>query len=232
MSHALTRAGQNLTLAEKRLVMLAVSKLTKINSAGVSPTTRITAAEYAEEFGVALDTAYTQLRSTAKHLYNRTLTFYEPSHRRKRNDEMVYTEVNMRWVGEAKYHKREGWVELAWWHRLVPHLVGLRKQFTQYQLTQATALRSVYSWRLLELLSMFEKTGWAQFDIQDFATAMNATEKQVANFAKVRTKIIEPAVRELTEKDGWLIEWEPIKAGRKVKSLRFTFRRNPQGSLF
>ena len=60
---------------------------------------------------------------------------------------------------------------------------------------------------------------------------MEATEKQAADFAKVRTKIIEPAVRELTEKDGWLIQWMPIKAGRRVKGLRFTFMRNPQQQL-
>jgi len=43
--------------------------------------------------------------------------------------------------------------------------------------------------------------------------------------------MIEPAIKELTEKDGWLIQWEPVKTGRKVGSLRFTFMRNPQGSL-
>jgi plasmid replication initiation protein len=60
---------------------------------------------------------------------------------------------------------------------------------------------------------------------------MDATEKQRADFAKLRTKIIEPAVKELIEKDGWLINWEAIKAGRKVKSVRFTFKRDPQGRL-
>ena len=35
----------------------------------------------------------------------------------------------------------------------------------------------------------------------------------------------------MTEKDGWLIQWQPIKAGRKVKAVRFTFMRDPQGRL-
>jgi plasmid replication initiation protein len=38
-------------------------------------------------------------------------------------------------------------------------------------------------------------------------------------------------VKELTEKDGWLIAWTPIKAGRKVTALRFEFKRDPQGRL-
>lgn len=36
---------------------------------------------------------------------------------------------------------------------------------------------------------------------------MEATPKQRENFVKIRIKISEPAVKELTEKDGWLIPW-------------------------
>jgi plasmid replication initiation protein len=60
---------------------------------------------------------------------------------------------------------------------------------------------------------------------------MEATEKQRSDFGKIRTKIIEPAVKELQEKDGWLIQWHPIKAGRKVTALKFNFMRNPQAML-
>ncbi|MCN5666848.1 replication initiation protein, partial [Escherichia coli] len=88
-----------------------------------------------------------------------------------------------------------------------------------------------YSWKLLELLMRFEQNGWAEYTIEDFCASMDATEKQRENFAKVRTKIIEPAVKELVEKDGWLIEWKPVKAGRKVAKVRFEFKRDPQGRL-
>ena len=67
--------------------------------------------------------------------------------------------------------------------------------------------------------------------IEEFAHAMEANDKQKADFAKMRTRMIEPAVKELTDKDGWLIDWTTIKAGRRVVSLRFRFVRNPQGRL-
>lgn len=50
-------------------------------------------------------------------------------------------------------------------------------------------------------------------------------------FGLLRKWVIEPAVAELTEKDNWIIEWEPIKRGRKVAALKFKFERNPQGQL-
>jgi plasmid replication initiation protein len=49
--------------------------------------------------------------------------------------------------------------------------------------------------------------------------------------ARVVKEIFEPAVKELREKDGWLIDWTPIKTGRKVTTLRFEFKRDPQGRL-
>lgn len=232
MSNALIRAGHGLTLAEKRLVVIALSKLDSRGriDAAQPPITRITASEYSEEADVSMNTAYEHLQGASKHLFERKITFFEPAH--KRNGKAIEPpKVAMRWVGQVEYHKGEGWVELHWWSKLLPHLMALKKQFTSYQLQQTSALRSMYSWRLLELLMRFESTGWAEYTIEDFCTSMDATEKQRTDFNNIKRRMIEPAVRELTEKDGWIIKWEPIKEGRRVVALRFEFRRDPQGRL-
>lgn len=232
MSNALTRAAHGLTLAEKRVMAIAASTLDSRRplGPGEAPKTRIMAADYAETYGVDLNTAYEQLQSAAKALYQRSVTFYTAAHRRK-GAPLPPTRHQIRWVGRCSYQHGEGWVEVAWWHEILPHLTGLKRQFTSYQLEQASALRSAYSWKLLELLMRFESTGWAEYTIEDFAESMGATKKQREDFAKMRTKIIEPAVAELVQKDGWLIQWEPIKAGRRVKAVRFVFKRDPQGRL-
>jgi plasmid replication initiation protein len=229
MSNALTRAAHGLSLAEKRIVMSAVAKLDprKPHPPGIVLVTKVTASEYAESFKVDLSTAYDQLKEGVKELYQRSIMFFEAAHTRN-GKPLAPTRVTMRWIGQAKYHEGEGWAEVHWWPAVVPHLTGLRKQFTKVQLEQASSLRSTYSWKLLELLMRFQGTGWAEYDIEDFAEAMEASEKQRANFAEIRRRIIEPAVKELQEKDGWSIQWEPIKAGRRVKALRFGFRREDQ----
>ncbi|MFM0140448.1 replication initiation protein [Caballeronia grimmiae] len=232
MSNALTRAGHGLSLAEKRLVSAAVSKLDsrRVLKPGEVPVTKISAAEYAEAFDVDIHTAYDQLKASADALYNRSITFFEPAHKRS-GKPLEPTMVKVRWVGKAKYHRTEGWIELHWWPEILVALTDIQGQFTQYQLRQASTLRSIYSWRLLELLTRFKSQGWAQYTIEDFAVSMDATEKQRADFAAIRRKMIEPAVKELQEKDGWKIEWKPIKAGRRVKGVRFEFQRDPQGRL-
>lgn len=231
MSNALTRAGHGLTLAEKRIVAAAMSKLdsrNRLHKAGEVQRTKITAAEYAETFDVDMNTAYDQLRAASKTLYSRSITFYEQASRRN-GKPLEPTRVQMRWVGSVKYQDGEGWVELAWWPDLMRHLSGLRQKFTSYQLQQTSALRSTYSWKLLELLMRFQSTGWAEYSIEDFKTSMDAPDS-LSDFAQIKRRIIDPAVKELIVKDGWKIEFEPIKAGRKVIALRFSFSRKNQFS--
>jgi plasmid replication initiation protein len=231
MSNALTIAAHNLTLGEKRIVMYAIAQLhSKIKpKIDESPMVTLRVEEFAEMFEIDVDTAYTHMKDAVKKLKSRSITFYDPNSVRKGKAMKV---TSMVWVAEYTYHDGEGWAEIHIWKNLVPHLMGLRRNFTQVQLSQAAALRSVYSWKLLEMLMRFKDTGWARYTIEDFCTSMGATPKQRENFNNIKRRIIEPAVKELTEKDNWLIEWHPIKAGRKVTSLHFTFKRNPQPDLF
>ena len=71
MSNALIRAGQGLSLAEKRLMASAVAMLDSMRTPrpGECPVVKISAADYAESFGLDINTAYEQLQSGAEHLY-------------------------------------------------------------------------------------------------------------------------------------------------------------------
>ncbi|WP_206338688.1 replication initiation protein [Formicincola oecophyllae] len=217
MSNALVKAGQGLSLPEKRIVMLAISKLdSRQPITNLVPITRITAREYADLTQCDMPTAYQALQSAGEQLFKRKITFHKITKKG-----VITTE--MRWVGRCTYQAGEGWAELAWWPELLPCLLDLKKQFTTYHLQQATALRSVYSWRLMELLMRFKNSGWAEYNLKDFCNSMEATEKQRLNFANIRRRIIEPAVNELIKKDHWNIKWFSIKEGRRVVRLKFIF---------
>ncbi|WP_211488914.1 replication initiation protein, partial [Escherichia coli] len=90
-------------------------------------------------------------------------------------------------------------------------------------------LRSVHSWRLLELFEQMntnkENNGWLSISLEDFHHAMESPDSYKTTFGLLRKYMIEPAVKELTEKDHWMIDWKPIKKGRKVVRLEFWFRK-------
>jgi len=232
MSTALTRAAHGLSLPEKRIIVIAVSKLDSKRCLPALSTVRskVTADEYAELAQCEMHTAYEALHDAAKALFERRITFYEPAHKRGQK-EITATRVQMRWISTAKYQDGEAWIEVTWNPDLMPHLVGLRKNFASYQLQQASAFRSIYAWRLLELLNRFKSTGWAEYTIEDFNESMEVTEKMRADFGQIRRRVIDPAIKELSEKDNWIINLTIIKAGRKVARLRFDFERNPQMQL-
>jgi plasmid replication initiation protein len=230
MSNALIRAAHSLSLSEKRLVCACISKIDSLPAHAPivrngAWTVRLSAAEYAETFEVDLNTAYEQLHGASENLFQRHI-------RVMRDTSKGPKEKKFRWVGGVEYHKGEGWVELHWWHEVVPHLYGLRKEFTSYKLRQAAALRSGYSWRLFECFQSWKSTGQYTPTIEDFHRAMDTPESVMRDFSLLRMRVIEPAVSELREKNGLEIEWSTRKAGRKVIGLEFRFKPDPQTKLF
>lgn len=230
MSNALTRSAHSLSLAEKRIVAACIVKTDQIpNPTQVRQRgawlVRLSAADYAETFDVDLDTAYNQLQDASKNLFRRYI-------RTTRNTRKGIEIYEFRWVGGVRYHKGEGWVELDWWHEVVPHLFGLRKEFTSYKLKQASALRSKHSWRLFELLQSWQNASKYQPTIEEFCTAMDMPKSYIKNFKEIRRRVIEPAVTELIQKNNMLITWKTQNVGRKVIGLEFKFSVDRQTRLF
>lgn len=231
MSNSVARAAQGLTLAEKRIVAIGLAKTdsvpfkdaAKYQNSGFS--VKLSAMEYSEAFDVSLDTAYTQLKSGADMLMTRQGRMLEMSRKG-----LIETKIN--WVGGVKYHHGEGWIEIGFTPQVTPHLLGLRSKFTSYKLKQASAFRSIYAWRLFECLQSWMHKGIWTVSVDKFNHAMEAPESFKLNFGMVRRNILEPALKELREKENMLIEVELKKSGRKVTDLVFKFNKNPQEKLF
>jgi len=231
MSNALARSAQGLKLSEKRVVSLALaktdSKLAK--DAALAQfrngwTVRLTAEEYAAEFNIDTRTAYDQLKEAADNLLNRQVRTMVQTVKGLR-------ETKTNWCGQCVYHHGEGWVEIAFTPQIGPHLLGLRTKFVSYKLQQASALRSIYSWRLFECLHSWGDKGKWSPDVAEFCHAMEAPASFRENFGMLRRRVIEPALKELREKDNMEIELTLKKSGRKITDLVFVFRKNPQGAL-
>lgn len=219
MSNAISRAAQSLSLAEKRIIFAAIAQM-----GGKYAPVRITAQEYANTFGMPLKQAYSQLKEASENFFNRYIRF--------KLNEVSDIDVDVwkiRWLGAYKYNDGEANVLLHFTPQVMPYLCELEDNFTKYQLSQACALRSVHSWRLLELFEQMntnkENNGWLSISLEDFHHAMESPDSYKTTFGLLRKYMIEPAVKELTEKDHWMIDWKPIKKGKKVVRLEFWFRK-------
>lgn len=222
IANDLIKSAQGLNIGEKRLLMLAVSKLdSKATPSIQGATVSITVSEMVEMFDLNPDKAYQEAKKAAEGIMKRQI-------RLKTND--ADSEL-IQWVGKSKYNKGEGWILVEFYYGLFPHLFELKSHFTSYRLSRASGLRSVYSWRLFELLMQFKKTGLLNILIDDFHHSLETPKTYHVDFSLLKARVIEPAVKEIREKDGLAVEWEAIKAGRKVKALKFTFPTEQQLSL-
>lgn len=230
VSNAITRAAQGLSLAEKRIIFSAIAKMN-----GLSAPVTITAQEYANTFGLPVKQAYEQLKDASENFFNRYLSLSLPY----RKGVMKW---KVRWLGSYGYLDGEGCVSMSFTPEVIPYLCDLEEQlFTKYKLSQVGALRSLFSWRLLELFEQMRKSdkktgekasdGWLSIKIEDFWYSMEVPESYKKSFGIIRQKVIEPAVKELTEKDSWIIDWHPVKKGRRVVKLEFYFKKDEQLKL-
>ena len=224
VSNSVARSAQGLSLVEKRILFCGIAKL-----GGINQEVTLSAEEYANTFDIDLKNAYGQLKQGAESFRKKYLRF------QVRDGKAVGIAV-VNWLQGYLYFDKEGYVKFRFSEYITPFLFELEREFTRYQLKQATALRSVHSWRLLELFEQQQsenKDGdrWLKISIDEFHHAMDVPESYKTTFGLLRKKVIEPAVKELQKKDHWIIKWNAIKRGRKIVMLEFYFKRDKQGQL-
>ncbi|MBN3780497.1 replication initiation protein [Burkholderia sp. Ac-20345] len=245
IKNELVRRIQIMKLSEKRLLALAIAKcnpklkilkdraLRPDPSTGDAPgwTIRVTAQEFMEAYpSIEAKHAYSELKKAAENLFDCRIEWDEEVSERGKK---ITKRRVVRWIYEKIDTTTAGWLDIKFSPSIAPYLLGIENEFTKYKLRHAADLRSIYSWRLLEILAQYRDTGFVTITYDDFCQAVGAPDSCVKDSGQLRRRVIEPAVKELQEKNGIAIDWEAVKpSGRKVTGFRFKFKPDPQGRLF
>ncbi len=219
-SNALVEAAYKLTLNEQRLLLAVIARIDSRRTMRHF-TFSITAHEFAQMFDIELHTAYEALQDAAASLFERDIRTFDGR-----------TKARFRWVERIAYVDGESRVELTFTlHVAPPYLSLLHKNFTAYGFHQVSQLKSSYSIRLFEMLIQYRQTGWVQISLDKFRERF-MLEDSYQRYDNLKARVIKPAVKELEEKSSLIIQWEPIRKGRKIEALRFTFKEDDQRDLF
>lgn len=138
-------------------------------------------------------------------------------------------------VTDATYYKKQGIVKITPHPDMKPHLLQLRKEFTQAQLKQCIRFSSTYTSRIYMLLKQFDspKAGYRIMSITEFRfklgldyTQKLSKGKEVeyhlyTKYSDIRRWVLIPAQQEIAKTDI-PFEFTPIKTGRKVTAIKFT----------
>ena len=218
-THRLNTAIQKLSLAEIRLMQLAIidARETGTGIDSVTPLP-IHASRYADAFGVTRQTAYEILIDAENSLFKRYFTFL---------DEMDGKPVRSHWVSQAKYLDDEAIIEIMLTPAVVKEITRIdakeaKTLFTKFALEQVASMKSVYSVRLYELLTQWRKAKKASFALDVFRGQLGIEENEYKAMSDFKRRVLDLAVKEINEKSDLKVSYEQIKKG--VTIVGFTFR--------
>lgn len=209
--NSLVEGSYKLNLDEQRLLYLCITQLDPRKVLPKDNSFTVTAKEFAEIFFVDEKSVYQQIEEAAKNLAERWLRTSDGKYREQ-----------FRWVFGVRYHDNEGKVTLGFSPWVVPYLTSLKEQFTSLKLSQVANLKSIYSIRLLEFLTQFKATGKFIIELDRFKDRLDL-KNEYKRFFDLKKRVIDPAVTELREKSNLDIDWRPIKSGKTIKKLEFSF---------
>lgn len=221
-TNKLNTALQNLSLAEMRLVQVAIVDC-RDTQAGLSPSKplRVTALRYAEAFGIEPQTAYEALISAEKTLFERRFTFINERQ----------NEVKSRWLSQVEYVKGEGAIELIFSPAVINEITridGFKDRFTSYLLEQTASLNSVYSVRIYELLVQWLSARKTAFELETFRAQIGIGVNEYKRMSDFKKRILDLAVNEINKKTDLTVSYKNKTQGRKVVGFNFTIKQKPQ----
>ena len=213
-SNALIDAYYSLTVREHQFIAFAVASIQRNDIQLKSLSITITLSEFAQFF--SLDEKQirpSQILASADRLYERDIRIIDGD-----------IETRCRWLTSIEKHKQTGKVILRFSPEILPHLTGLRKNYTLYTIGILKNFKSQYTFPVYELLAKTRNMREEIFCI----SIENLREKlEIGNkyklFADLRKKVIEPVFSDLENCTDLHISWELIKKGRTYTHIQVIF---------
>lgn len=173
----------------------------------------LTAKEFSENFNTEISYSYKIIKSAVDKLMKTDIKIKEVG---------GYRRINV--CSEAKYEENKGFIVVEFTDRIMPFLAQVTEKFTLYNLKEVSQFKSIYSFRLYELLQDFKDTGYMVLSITKLRECFAVGDK-FPLYANLKQKTFAHAVEEINATYKMNLKFKEIKEGRKVTSLRFTFNK-------
>lgn len=170
--------------------------------------------EYCKICGIDYDNGknYQDVKATLKKLRDKSMWLTLPDG----------SETTVGWLAKATTNKKSGIAHIKLDEDMVPYLFDLKQKFTQYQLYNVLGMKSAFSVRIYELMKSYSFRHTITFEIDELKKLLMVEDvKSYNRFPDFRRKVLEKAQLEINELTDINIEFEPIKTGRKVTSIKF-----------
>jgi plasmid replication initiation protein len=217
-SNRLIEASYRLTLAEQRIILLAIVD-TRQTGKGLNANdfVNIRATDYANAYSLALNQAYEQIKEAGQTLFYREFMLYDidPDSTKQRT-------IKGRWVSAASYIDGAGVIQLQFSGVIVPYISRLEAQFTRYKLEKVAKMTSPYAIRLYELLMQWGSVGMREIELEWLKKTL-MVEQNYKALCDFKRWVIDVALSQINEHSDLIASYTQRKTGRVVTHLIFAF---------
>lgn len=172
--------------------------------------------DFMELLGIKDQTKYIEIPKITKELMKKVFEIEEGN-----------TLIQTAWLSGAKYEKGSGEVTLTFSSYLKPYMLKLNQLYTQYKLSNVLLMKSKYSPKIYEILKSneFKKQKFIEIEV-DKLRKMFKAEDIYPLYADFKRHVIQKTQKELKKYTDIAFDFEEIKTGRKVTSIKFIIKAN------
>lgn len=205
---AISSRIKDYSLVQTKIMNLAISELTGNSTANDIMTFHAADLLYATGLG---DSNHTELRKA-------TLDMIRGIEIQEANG--TFSQVPI--FTKIKYNDG-GTVDIQFHEDVLPYFVEAKREFTKYYFENIQRLRSTYSIKLYELCKQYQNTRQKYRDItlELLRVYLDIADGKYKLYGHLKSKVIVPAITEISEKTDITVTMEEIKKGRAVASIRF-----------
>ena len=219
--NALIQASFNFSLAEQRLILLAIVEARETGK-GIDDKTMLSihASKYSKQFDTDSKTAYKVLKSAGDTLKDKVFRFMATSPTTGRL--MTFED---KWLNRVGYEDNSGYIHFRFSEAVVPLITRLGSNFTSYEIQKIVKLTSSYAIRLYELLIQWKQQGATQkFLIEDLRAKLGVEPEQYKELHNLKVRVIDLAVKQINQHTDLKVTYEQHKQGRTIVGLTFKFK--------
>lgn len=220
-SNALINAMVDMSLQANRFLAFAISLVDRGAdlAPGVPLELEIPVAEFATTFNIPKTYVYKEIEVLADQLQRKIITLQPDQTTTGRR-------VKLGLITTQEYMDSEGRVWLTFHKDIVPHVLGLREQFTRYRIKDVYQFTSVHTWRMYEALKQYELIGKREIELDELKRLTNTVGKypRPTDFKRF---VVDTAIEEINTKSGIMTQYEQKKRGRRITGFLFIIRDNP-----
>lgn len=211
-------ARYKLTVLEQKLIAFVIS-LIKLDDKDFK-IFEIRVKELADFLGIESKDIYSKMKSITRKMLTRELIL-----------KVEGRELQVTWLSSADYFEGKGIVEIEISEKMKPFLLQLKRQFTKYEIQNVIQFKSVYAFRIYELLKQYQDLGFRRFNIEDLREVLGIKGNQYIKYSAFKTYVLLKAQSEIEKHTDISFTFKEIKDGRRITTIEFTISSIKQKKL-